>query len=51
MYRNTVKPLSIGTVIVGVGAIIKFVLDMLQLSSIGLVFILYAQFKYNKGIF
>ncbi len=56
------KAVGIGTVIVGAGAIIKFVLDMLKIANIGwytftpmvfigLAFILYAQFKYNKGIF
>ncbi len=56
------KIVGIGTAVVGVGAIIKFVLDMLKFTNIGwyvftpmvvigLAFILYGQFKYNKGIF
>ncbi len=56
------KATGVGTVIVGVGAIVKFIFDMLEyvnigwyvftpMAFIGLAFILYAQFKYNKGIF
>ncbi len=56
------KAVGIGTTVIGIGAIIKFVLDILEITNIGwyvftpmvvvgLAFILYAQFKYNKGIF
>ncbi len=56
------KAVGIGTTVIGIGAIVKFVLDILKLTnigwyvftpmiSVGLAFILYAQFKYNKGIF
>ncbi len=56
------RAVGIGTCIVGVGLVAGFVLDLLKLSDIlplvlvptvviGLGFILYGQFKYNKGLF
>ncbi len=56
------KAVGGGTVIIGVGTIAKFVFDLLNFENvgwfvlvsllvIGFVLILYAQFKYNKGIF
>ncbi len=56
------KCVGTGTVIIGVSIIVNFVLLIFNLSFavpyvlipaivIGLAFILYAQFKYNKGIF
>ncbi len=56
------KTVGAGTAIVGAGAIVKFVLDILGLPAhgeyaflagllIGLALLLYGQFKYNKGIF
>ncbi len=56
------RAVGIGTLIVGVSMIAAYVLILLDLSGIvpfvllpmllaGMAFILYAQFKYNKGIF
>ncbi len=56
------RAVGIGTCIIGVSMIIDFVLILLDMLHIvpfvlipailvGLAFILYAQFKYNKGIF
>ncbi len=56
------RAIGLGTLIIGVSALISFVLAVLNLESAipfvvipaivaGLAFILYAQFKYNKGIF
>ncbi len=56
------KMLGSGTLFIGLGIIVKCVLDLLNLSTIGLwvmisllllglIFMLFAQFKYNKGIF
>ncbi len=56
------RVVGIGTLIIGVSLIINFVFVLLDLLTVvpfvlipavvvGLVFILYAQFKYNKGIF
>ncbi len=56
------KAIGLGTLIIGVSLVIAFVLTVLNLEItipfviipaivIGLAFILYAQFKYNKGIF
>ncbi len=56
------KVIGLGTLIIGVSLVMAFVLTVLNLEIIipfvivpaiviGLAFILYAQFKYNKGIF
>ncbi len=56
------RAVGIGTLIIGVAIIADFVLVVLDLAAAvpfvtipavvaGLAFILYAQFKYNKGIF
>ncbi len=56
------KAVGIGTLIIGISLIADFVLVLLDLLIVvpfvlitaivvGLAFILYAQFKYNKGIF
>ncbi len=56
------RAVGIGTLIIGVSLIVDFVLVLLSLTIavpfvliptiiIGVAFILYAQFKYNKGIF
>ncbi len=56
------KFVGIGTLIIGVSIIVNFVLILLDLFAVvpfvlipavivGVVFILYAQIKYNKGIF
>ncbi len=56
------RAVGIGTLIIGVSAVVAFVLILLDLLSVvpfvlipalavGLAFVLYAQFKYNKGIF
>ncbi len=56
------RAVGIGTLIIGVALIVNFILVLLDLPVvvpfvlipavvIGLAFILYAQFKYNKGIF
>ncbi len=56
------RAVGLGTVIIGAGLIAHFVLDLLQKSNIapfvllssvvvGIVCIIYAQFKYNHGIF
>ncbi len=56
------KAIGLGTLIIGISLVIAFVLTVLNLEIaipfviipaivIGLAFILYAQFKYNKGIF
>ncbi len=56
------RAIGIGTLIIGISLIVDFVLVLLDLLIvvpfilipaviIGLVFMLYAQFKYNKGIF
>ncbi len=56
------KAVGLGTLVIGLSVIVSFVLVMLELEwaitfvlipaiVIGLAFILYAQFKYNKGIF
>ncbi len=53
---------GLGTLIIGVSLIVDFVLVLLDLLAVvlfvlipaivvGVAFILYAQFKYNKGIF
>ncbi len=58
-YGRTV---GLGTLIIGISIIISFVLTVAELAAFvpfvivpsliaGLVLILYAQFKYNKGIF
>lgn len=56
------RTIGIGTLIIGISLILSYVLILLNLTLalpfvlilaiiVGLVFILYAQFKYNKGIF
>ncbi len=56
------RAVGIGTLIIGVAMLVDFVFVMLDMLAvvpfvlipaviIGLAFILYAQFKYNKGIF
>lgn len=56
------RAIGIGTLIIGMSLIVSYVLILLNLMIallfvlipaiiVGLVFILYAQFKYNKGIF
>lgn len=56
------KAVGIGTLIIGLSLIINFLLIMFDLETlggylviggivVGLVFMLYAQLKYNKGIF
>ncbi len=56
------KLVGAGTLLVGVGVVAKFILDILELANIGwlvfapiavvgMILILFAQFKYNKGIF
>ncbi len=56
------RAMGIGTLIIGVSLIVDFVLSLLNLIIavrfviaaavvVGLAFMLYAQFKYNKGIF
>ncbi len=56
------KAVGLGTLMIGVSLVIAFVLTVLNLKIIipfviipaiviGLAFILYAQFKYNKGLF
>ncbi len=56
------KAVGLGTLIIGISLVIAFVLTVLNLGSVipfviipaiiaGVTFILYAQFKYNKGIF
>ncbi len=56
------RAVGIGTLIIGVSLIVDFVLVLLDLLIavpfvlipaivVGVAFILYAQFKYNKGIF
>ncbi len=56
------RAVGLGTLIMGVSFIISYVLILLDLEIavpfvtlpaiiVGLAFILYAQFKYNKGIF
>ncbi len=56
------RAVGIGTLIIGVSLIVDFVLVLLDLLAVvpfvlipsivlGVVLILYAQFKYNKGIF
>ncbi len=56
------KAVGIGTLMIGVSFIVNFVLVLLDLLAVvpfvlipaivvGVAFILYAQFKYNKGIF
>ncbi len=56
------KAIGLGTLIIGVSLVASFVLTLLTLDAaipfviipaivVGLAFILYAQFKYNKGLF
>ncbi len=56
------RAVGIGTLIIGASLIVDFVLVLLELLAVvpfvlipaivvGVAFILYAQFKYNKGIF
>ena len=55
------KAVGTGTLIMGIGLLIAFVVSFLSeeaityivlpLFGVGLAFILYGQFKYNKGIF
>ncbi len=56
------RVVGIGTLIIGISLIVDYILVLLDLLTVvpfvlipaivvGLVFILYAQFKYNKGIF
>ena len=56
------KAVGIGTIIIGIGFILSFGLSIIfdnelfkltviPTCIIGLIFILYGQFKYNKGIF
>ncbi len=56
------KAVGLGTLIIGVSLVVAFVLAVLKLEIaipfviipaivVGLSFILYAQFKYNKGLF
>ncbi len=56
------KAVGLGTLIIGVSLVASFVLTVLKLDVaipfviipaivVGLAFILYAQFKYNKGLF
>ena len=56
------RAVGIGTLSIGLGAMIKFLLDALNHAAvsqyvflifvvIGVAVIFYAQFKYNKGIF
>ncbi len=56
------RAVGIGTLIIGVAMIMNFVLCLLEWTAAapivmipaivtGLAFVLYAQFKYNKGIF
>ncbi len=59
---NYGRAVGLGTLIIGVSLVVAFVLTVLELDIaipfviipaivVGLVFILYAQFKYNKGLF
>ncbi len=56
------KAIGLGTLIIGVSLVVAFVLTVLKLDVaipfviipaivVGLAFMLYAQFKYNKGLF
>ncbi len=56
------RAVGLGTLIIGIGLIVDFVLTLLELPwaipfviipavVVGLGLILYAQFKYNRGIF
>ncbi len=56
------KVVGIGTLIIGIALVVNYVLTLLDLLAVvpfvlipaiavGLAFMLYAQFKYNKGIF
>ncbi len=56
------KAVGLGTLVIGVAITLCFILGLFDLTvvmpyvlipaiAIGLAFILYAQFKYNKGIF
>ncbi len=56
------RAVGIGTLVIGVALIVDFILVLLDLPVVvpfvlipaivvGLAFILYAQFKYNKGLF
>lgn len=56
------KAIGLGTLIIGVSLVVAFVMTVLELEIaipfviipalvVGLAFILYAQFKYNKGLF
>ena len=56
------KAIGTGTVIIGIGIVISFIVsfvcknELFKLINIpaciiGIIFILYGQFKYNKGIF
>ncbi len=56
------KAIGLGTLIIGVSLVVVFVLSVMELDIaipfviipaiiVGLTFVLYAQFKYNKGIF